>query len=120
MLLLLSTTATPIHSIRIIHSTSRWLRGRSSDTFWYSVTDSREWDEDDERRGQVDGYIPGKWSASRYTLPLEIRVRLGIAWLRGRNFDEALVSSLNSDLGGWTNGLETICSVGGAGRGEVL
>jgi hypothetical protein len=78
--------------ISTIHVTSRWLRGRYAETFWnLGPNDSREWDKDDTRRGEVVGYVPGTWDQSRYTLPVEIRVRLGIAWLLVRNFDEAMV-----------------------------
>lgn len=81
----------PLQSISTIHSTSRWLHGRSAETFWDLVTDSREWDEDDVRRSQVQSFEPGKWDPSRYSLPLEIRVHLGINWLRARNLAEAMV-----------------------------
>ena len=64
-----------IDSIRVIHSTSRWLRGRSSETFWDTFQDSREWDEDDTRRSQIAKYKPGEWNVSRYSLPMEIRER---------------------------------------------
>lgn len=78
--------------ISTIHVTSRWLRGRYAETFWnLGPDDSREWDKDDTRRREVVGYVPGTWDVSRYTLPIEIRVRLGIAWLLVRNFDEAMV-----------------------------
>lgn len=88
---LLSNSGHPLDSIRIIHTTSRWLRGRSSETFWDIINDSREWDEDDFRRSQVPSYISGKWDIERYSLPMEIRVRLGINWLRARNMNEAMV-----------------------------
>ena len=86
---LLSNTGNPEHTIRIIHSTSRWLRGRSDELFWDTLNDSREWDNDDSRRSQFSGYVPGKWDSSSYSLPMEIRVRLGINWLRALNFVEA-------------------------------
>jgi hypothetical protein len=89
---LLSDSPTPEHSIRLIHSTSRWLRGRSGEVFWDNVNDSGEWDEGDERRSRSPYYAPGKGDVSRYTLPLEIRVRLGINWLRVNNLQEAIVS----------------------------
>jgi hypothetical protein len=87
-----------IDSIRIIHSTSRWLRGRSSEAFWDTYQNSREWDEDDTRRSQVSQYTPGEWNESRYSLPMEIRVRLGINWLRMQNLPEAMVSSSKTRL----------------------
>ena len=87
-----------IDSIRTIHSTSRWLRGRSSETFWDTCQDSREWDEDDTRRSQVSQYTPGEWDQSRYSLPMEIHVRLGISWLRIQNLPEAMVFSTKTRL----------------------
>lgn len=90
----------PERAIQTIHSTSRWLHGRSSETFWDLVQDSREWDENDSRRAQVQGYIPHEHPPSQYTLPLEIRVLLGLSWLQINNPTEAMVSLLRcqSDL----------------------
>jgi hypothetical protein len=88
---LLSTSSQPKLSIDVIHSTSRWLHGRSSETFWDMQSDSREWDEDDTRKSQTLEYDPTKWDPSRYTLPIEIRVRLGINWVQAQNLSEAMV-----------------------------
>ena len=90
---LLSDSPTPAQSIRIVHTTSRWLRGRSAEVFWDNFKNSGEWDEDDERRSQSPYYVHGKWDPSRYSLPIEIRVRLGINWLRTNNLEEAMVNS---------------------------
>jgi hypothetical protein len=91
---LLPKTGDPIQAIRLIHTTSRWLRGRSEETFWDDCGDSREWDENDLRRIKVKEYDAGKWdSSSRYSLPMEIRVRLGIQYLMASNLDEAMVPS---------------------------
>ena len=92
--LLSNSRQQPTQSIRVIHSTSRWLHGRSAETFWDSLNDSREWDSDDSRRLQTRSYVPGKWDPSRYSLPMEIRVRLGINWLQAQNVNEAMVPSL--------------------------
>src|SRR5579862_5063623 len=78
-------------AIRTIHSTARWLHGRSNETFWEFFQDSREWDEDDSRREQVEGYIPHQHHPHQYTLPIEIRVGLGLSWLQLNNPDEAIV-----------------------------
>lgn len=84
-----------MQAIRLIHSTSRWLRGRAEETFWDQVHDSREWDEpgDETRRGMMREYDPRKWDVSRYLLPMEIRVKLGIQYLMAKNLSEAMVSS---------------------------
>jgi hypothetical protein len=86
----------PEQAIKLIHSTSRWLRGRAEETFWDQEHDSREWDEygDDTRRATVKDYDPRKWGASRYSLPMEIRVKLGIQYLLAKNFSEAMVLHL--------------------------
>jgi hypothetical protein len=77
--------------IRTIHSTARWLRGRSAETFWDAQPDSCEWDYDDVRRADVKEYVPGQWDLSRYFLALEFRVQLGISWLHLNKADEAIV-----------------------------
>ena len=56
-----SISGSSIDSIRIIHNTSRWLRGRSSETFWDDFQDSREWDEDDASKISDSTYTPGEW-----------------------------------------------------------
>lgn len=82
-----------------IKSLSRWLLGRSSDVFWDNFnSDDREWDSEDQpRRVQVSGYIPGQYEARTYGdgLPLELRVKLGIYRLNlgHLNYDEAIVRS---------------------------
>jgi hypothetical protein len=98
LLLLLAQSRSPMQSIRIIHSTSRWLQGRSSEIFWDNIADSREWDIDDSRRIAVKEFIPGVHPPSRYTLPMEIRVRLGVNWLRANNHPEAMVNLPYSSL----------------------
>ena len=80
-----------------IKSLSRWLLGRGSDVFWDSFNeDDREWDSEDQpRRNQVSGYIPGRYEVNAYGdgLPLELRVKLGIYRLNlgDDNFEEAIV-----------------------------
>lgn len=82
-----------------IKSLSRWLLGRGSDFFWDDFdVDDREWDSEDQpRRMQVIGYIPGRHEVNAYGdgLPLELRVKLGIFRLNlgGDNFEEATVTS---------------------------
>jgi general transcription factor 3C polypeptide 3 (transcription factor C subunit 4) len=91
---LLAPSGSAQHAIQTIHRTSRWLRGRAAERFWDTYQDSREWDEDDSRKSEVPSYVPGKWDAARYALPMEVRVHLGINWLRLQNMDEAMVSTL--------------------------
>ena len=83
-----------------IKSLSRWLLGRREDDFWDHVNeDDREWDADDEpRRSQTKGFLPGLHEPAAYGegLPLELRVKLGVYRLRSNqsNLGEALVSTL--------------------------
>ena len=91
---LLAPSGSAQHAIQTIHRTSRWLRGRAAESFWDTYQDSREWDEDDSRKSEVPSYVPGKWDAARYALPMEVRVHLGINWLRLQNMDEAMVLTL--------------------------
>lgn len=86
--------------IRHIKSLSRWLLGRSSDILWEAITvDDREWDSEDEpRRNQLEGFIPGRYESSAYGdgLPLELRVKLGIYRLNlgDQNLKEAIARPL--------------------------
>ena len=85
-----------------IKSLSRWLLGRGQDDFWeYLNEDDREWDADDEpRRSQVNGFLPGSSEPAAYGegLPLELRVKLGVYRLRSNlsNLTEALVSTFQT------------------------
>ena len=81
-----------------LKSLARWLVGRGNDNFWDFIDqDDREWDrEDDPRRAQVEGFIPGKYKASAYGagLPIELRTKLGVYRLEmgADNFEEAIAS----------------------------
>lgn len=85
---------------------SRWLLGRSSDTFWnLYCDDDREFDlHDDPRRIEVAEFVPGRWGLSAYGegLPLELRVNLGLLRLGSERgcYEEALVS--RSSRVSWT------------------
>lgn len=61
---------------------SRWLVGREEEHYWDDVIeDDREWDaEDEHRKGEVPQYILGRFPPESYgdSLPLELRVKLGI------------------------------------------
>lgn len=80
-----------------LRSLSRWILGRSEETFWDTYDDDREWDFDDEpRRSDVDGFTPGQYSLETYGegLPIELRQKIGLIRLgMGVNYQaEALVS----------------------------
>ncbi|KAG6042025.1 hypothetical protein E4U41_007122 [Claviceps citrina] len=72
---------------------SRWLAGRMSEAFWDEwQVDDREWDEADERRLSVPGFVPSESDLGRFGLflPLEFRVRLATYRLKLGNQQEAL------------------------------
>ncbi|GAB0138618.1 hypothetical protein EsDP_00006844 [Epichloe bromicola] len=72
---------------------SRWLAGRISETFWDEwQNDDREWDESDERRLSVPGFMACESNSVRFGLflPLEFRVRLAIYRLKLCHQQEAL------------------------------
>jgi general transcription factor 3C polypeptide 3 (transcription factor C subunit 4) len=74
---------------------SRWKQGRRNETFWNDEEDDREFDiEDEPRRIRVPLYERGSGDAPYgQTLPLEIRVKLGLFRLRRstEDFSEAMV-----------------------------
>lgn len=78
-----------------IKSLSRWLLGRSSDSFWDDcVEDDREWDTDDEpRRVGFEGFVANAHDESSYgdSLPLELRIKLGVFRLQKYDIAEAMV-----------------------------
>ena len=82
-----------------LKSLARWLLGRREDVFWETYTqDDREWDMDDEpRRIEIPGFVPGQYDTSSYGdgLPLELRIKLGVFRLRSesRDLEEAVASA---------------------------
>lgn len=78
-----------------VKSLSRWLLGRSDDTFWDDwQDDDREWDVDNVRRLGIEGYQEGKYPESSYGsgLPLMLRTKMAVCRLRLGDLDEAQVS----------------------------
>ena len=84
--------------IKQLKSLSRWLLGRSRDSYWETFTeDDREWDlEDEPRRKELPGFVSGKYDTDSYGsgLPMELRVKMGVFRLKARspNLEEAIVS----------------------------
>jgi general transcription factor 3C polypeptide 3 (transcription factor C subunit 4) len=78
---------------------ARWKQGRAKETWWDDQEDDREYDmEDEPRRIAVPQFKRKAQNAkSGQTLPLEIRVKLGIFRLRksADDFEEAMVSFLS-------------------------
>lgn len=80
-------------AIATIKNIGRWLSGRASESYWEKWTDDdREWDTGPERRVHVPQYKRYKFKPETYTLPIELRVKLGICRLKLGNPTEALVS----------------------------
>jgi general transcription factor 3C polypeptide 3 (transcription factor C subunit 4) len=75
---------------------ARWKQGRRTQTFWDDLEDDREFDvEDEPRRVTVPQFVRESQDATYgSTLPLEIRVKLGLFRLRRSkdDFEEAMVS----------------------------
>ncbi|KAE8824322.1 hypothetical protein PTNB73_09281 [Pyrenophora teres f. teres] len=73
---------------------SRWKQCRRTETFWDELEDDREFDvEDEPRRVAVPGFVRQAQDATySSTLPLEIRVKLGLFRLRKsrEDFSEAM------------------------------
>ena len=68
-----------------LKSLSRWMLGRSSDLVWSDIDDDREWDlEDERRRVETPGFVPGIFETECYGegLPLELRIKLGLYRLK--------------------------------------
>jgi general transcription factor 3C polypeptide 3 (transcription factor C subunit 4) len=78
---------------------ARWKQGRSKETFWDEEEDDREYDIEDEPRRVAVTRFKREEQNAKYgqTLPLEIRVKLGIFRLRkgASEFAEAMVRIQN-------------------------
>lgn len=75
-----------------LRSLSRLMIGRQEETFWdLFIDDDREWDQDEERRREVEEYVPNKYPYGLYgpALPLDLRVKLAIYRLRLGHTEEA-------------------------------
>ncbi|KAG6107720.1 hypothetical protein E4U14_004058 [Claviceps sp. LM454 group G7] len=90
---LLSSVENYQQAILEIKKLSRWLAGRVSETFWDEwQADDREWDEADDRRLSVPGFVAGETDAMRFGrfMPLEFRARLATYRLKLGHQQEAL------------------------------
>jgi general transcription factor 3C polypeptide 3 (transcription factor C subunit 4) len=86
-----------------LKSLARWKQGRSKERYWDAQEDDREYDLEDEPRRIAVPQFKRKAQSANFgkTLPLEIRVKLGIFRLRksADDFREAMVSSLTFESG---------------------
>ncbi|OAA44907.1 Tetratricopeptide-like helical [Metarhizium rileyi] len=72
---------------------SRWLLGRSAETFWDDWRDDdREWDISDERRAALPQFSRFENCSTQFgqSLPLDLRIRLAIYRLRNGDQSEAM------------------------------
>jgi general transcription factor 3C polypeptide 3 (transcription factor C subunit 4) len=78
-------------AIKILKNHARWLSGRMEEKYWERVEDDREWDSHDKRRKAIREFVPMRFDPKTYTLPLELRVKLGVCRLKEDDKKEALV-----------------------------
>ncbi len=85
--------------IMVLKALSRWLLGRAKEKCWEAFDkDDREWDlEDQPRRNDTPGFVPGEHDVTSYGdgLPLELRVKLGVFRIKSENLNlmEAIAST---------------------------
>ena len=77
-------------AIKVLKTNARWLYGRAEEKYWDKVDDDREWDKTDERRKPIREYVPVRFDKETYTLPLELRVKLGVCRVHQANVKEAM------------------------------
>ena len=85
-------------AIATLKRIARWLYGRADESFWdcnrdrdcAPGDDDRESDSTDERRKELRQYVPLHFDPDTYTLPLELRVKLGVCHIKLGHHDEAL------------------------------
>lgn len=83
------------YALSRLKSLARWKQGRAKETFWDKQEDDREFDIEDIPRRAVVPQFKRKTQSAKYgqTLPLEIRVKIGLFRLRkgAEDFQEAMV-----------------------------
>jgi general transcription factor 3C polypeptide 3 (transcription factor C subunit 4) len=87
------------YALQRLKTLARWKQGRAKETYWDDQEDDREFDiEDGPRRIAVPQFKRKAQNATAgQTLPLEIRVKMGIFRLRmgAEDFQEAMVRTAN-------------------------
>ncbi|PWN47294.1 TPR-like protein, partial [Violaceomyces palustris] len=83
----------PVEAVNVIRTTSRWLDGRASESYWDQLADDREFDEDREgevaRSREPSQLGPIVEFADPHLLDPEVRLRLGKARMMMGQTDEA-------------------------------
>ncbi|CAN8096486.1 unnamed protein product [Discula destructiva] len=74
---------------RALRSLARFMIGRQDETFWDAyIDDDREWDLDEDRKREVEQYVPNRYPYGLYgpALPLDLRAKLAMYRLKlGQN-----------------------------------
>lgn len=81
-------------ALRELKSFARWLVGRDEQVLFDKVTENDcEWDIDDTRRLEINGFRADEFPSSTYGegIPLELRIKLGLLRLHLGDFPEAMV-----------------------------
>lgn len=77
------------NGIKSIKSCARWIQNREDQTFWNDIPDDSEFDDRRWKNSRFDALTDAEKSKA-YTLPIDIRVRLGLLRLANENIVEAL------------------------------
>lgn len=77
------------NGIKAIKAYARWIEKRENQTFWNDVADDSEYDMRRIKNSRYDA-LPTSEKDKSYTLPIDIRVRLGLLRLSHDNFTEAM------------------------------
>ncbi|CCK69169.1 transcription factor TFIIIC subunit TFC4 KNAG_0C00550 [Huiozyma naganishii CBS 8797] len=109
--LLLKIPGRVIESINTIKMCARWIEHREFQTFWDNAVDDTEFDDRRLKNSRYDS-LSDEEKEKSYTLPIDIRIRLGLLRLENENILEALnhfqflydenfaeVSDLNYEVG---------------------
>lgn len=75
--------------LKVIKAYARWIQHRENQTFWNDVSDDSEFDLRRTKNSRFEALPPSEKSKS-YTMPIDIRVRLGLIRLANDNFPEAM------------------------------
>ncbi|CAB4253322.1 similar to Saccharomyces cerevisiae YGR047C TFC4 One of six subunits of the RNA polymerase III transcription initiation factor complex (TFIIIC) [Maudiozyma barnettii] len=78
-----------VAGIKVLKAYARWIERRENQTFWNDVVDDSEYDMRKTKNSRYDA-LPNSEKEKSYTLPIDIRVRLGLLRLSNDNFTEAM------------------------------
>ncbi|CDO92765.1 unnamed protein product [Kluyveromyces dobzhanskii CBS 2104] len=78
-----------LNGIKTIKKCARWIQHRETQTFWEDVHDDSEFDNRRLRNAKFQSLTEREKSKS-YSLPIDIRVRLGLLRLNNKNVSEAM------------------------------